>query len=612
MNNGSTETVARPGPDPRSSSKESARLLGLSTEILSQICEKLSRRSLAEFRLVCKDLKTIPERHLFHTIIIESQLRSVERLGYLSQHEHLASFVQCIKFDTSQYPHLGRHDWEDQIGLYQPFLSKEDTQFHPGHTYKALAIHYKALDPQSDSLNYCFDDYLHTVRQQDFLVYDMASTSVYCFFRSFFSGFPNLMTIKCTGGWASKYGVQGHKPDEIAALRDSQLETLIVPSTDVSHEDGVPELVATFVLAALSSANKLSTVALCGISANVMKYLGEPPMTDMPSVRAPGSSLKTLRLFLDSVPEEWQDEDVDILDATHKFLNANSELQEFVHWGDLESCSKGRFPPFNERALRHCNLKRLELRRCQIDSLGFREVIFALRRTLENLVLSDIYLRSGNWPDTFSSLRSLTKLLLVELSGSFYSDDGILEVGLDDFVTFTRLLESEWGPSILRNRVLAHILGDPISPFLPSDCNHAQRQWECASDWSMSYTSWPTWIDLPTRKPLTQIGDPRYGVDFANDSPASPAYWLDLEIRGKSEPGGEFPLQDPRVDQESIEYFIIEHASPNWEGLVDVEFEEEAPEEEAAEEEASAEEHEPTTSGGVPWYVIPEDWSAPQ
>jgi hypothetical protein len=95
-------------------------------EIISLICEHLSRPDLRSIRLVGRDFNSAAQRVLFRTVFVKLRLPSFERLWSVSEHKTLRRYVEVIIYDGREveWPELNtfegwlRHDAARGLGLH--------------------------------------------------------------------------------------------------------------------------------------------------------------------------------------------------------------------------------------------------------------------------------------------------------------------------------------------------------------------------------------------------------------------------------------------------------------------------------------------------------------
>lgn len=102
-------------------------LLDLPLEILTQICEFLSRSDLKRIRFISRGFNATSERLLFNTIIIKVNIPSFDKLAAIANCRRIRKLSRTVRFDGRELypsPHQGFEGWlihncAQGLGLFQ-------------------------------------------------------------------------------------------------------------------------------------------------------------------------------------------------------------------------------------------------------------------------------------------------------------------------------------------------------------------------------------------------------------------------------------------------------------------------------------------------------------
>lgn len=433
----SSSSLSNPEDDesqlPPSTTSAQCPLLRLASETIHQICKLLKGEndpeSLANLRMTCRGLKSIPEEYLFDTVYLDRRFDSLQRLEDFSNHQHLRQYAKRVKVELElAYERLDRRQWNERVRSFGDGTLKKTTRGSDewlGETYYDAQLAQLRDSMSSSDVEKCWDRFQHGVSQQEKLKGYSLSRLMDLMEPALFR-FEHINSFSCWALCMSKYALR----DDDDMMLKSHRETLACPCQPLGHALGDPydkaeqEFRVIYATACIRSFLQSGAMPF-GLSLfmapwEVLANISEPwrSPASMPGLE----HLFSLTVSPNSLEKFDRAQEAKAMATVSKMLSIAEDLVEF-NWIDGPEA----FGPWGMRSLDLPNinepdslglLERLDL--CGV-SCGFHELRQFLTRfagTLYHLELRSMALNDGYWVDMFHEIHSiLGELSHVVLTG---------------------------------------------------------------------------------------------------------------------------------------------------------------------------------------------------
>lgn len=481
---------------PRNSSGAQGHLLNLATETLHQICRCLKHNddsdALANLRMTCRGLKSIPEEYLFDTIYLDRRFDSLQGLVQFSFHQHLRQYVTRVQVELEPvFERLSRVDWDDRVKSYGTGIlkSNDDTDRWTGKpTYdEQLARERDAL--AEVGITKCWERFKDGLSQQDKLK-TYSVSGLMDILEPAFARFDDIQRFSCDALSLSKYALG---IDDSVGLRKTPRETLTYPPLCCPPNDDDQEYLVTYatvcINSLLQSGAALNYFGLLNVPWDVLVRISE-------SWRSPASmpylgDLCTLTLSTLCCEDINSSQKAKGMATVSQMLSQAEGLTEFdwLHGPETFGLHPNLIsylclPDAYELAA-PSQLHKVEISGVSCKFHELQNFLVGLPSTLPTLHLQSTTLENGYWVDIFDERHStLVCLKNLDLGAPLFESDHwgsrfwVWEPGLDrDKVQDCLLL-----------RLQDYITQKTITaPLLSTAKVGSPDQWESVSDKSMAY-----------------------------------------------------------------------------------------------------------------------------
>lgn len=462
-------------------------------EVLEQICQHLETCELKIARCICRSFAPVARRYLFRDVLIRSNLKSFQKLSYISRHHTLKNYVQKLTYDGMLFGNTRKtfDGWHKvvvgDVGQETMLGSRQDTKR-------------KEMDDTllPVELQYHYSQYRYYVECQRRILANDDDLRVWLL--TAFKAFQNLEAIRFETENIDSFPALKSNEVEVRYPTSVGRETLLEPTTTPMPNQRIHILLSLFS-AARESRAKLKSVVCDWIPCEAMNKL-ENGAGQFDDILSRLRSLK-LRLIVDDIRDETHSGQRNCAHFVSKAM-----MLRTLHL-DFRKTMSSRVEPlirYLEYREHWPSLKSLRFSGITTDWRTLQSFLTTHAHTLRSLELNDIVIttsptplatssKSCSWVSIIQCLQSSLQLKHVRLQGQIFAPgEGWTIQGDDRHQSLGDIIisdESKSNEECLRDRIHQYILkGGAECPLRPPGTNGCENP----GDFSWRYTTTaPTW-----------------------------------------------------------------------------------------------------------------------